>query len=77
MAMGSGVSDVGEVTSDVSMRDRSVTVHQGEQRRTPPPVSFTVGTFRSLSVGLLPPPIDRLLLWHRVFGWHFNTCTGK
>ena len=35
------------------------------------------GTFGRLGVGLLPPlvSINRLLLWHRVFGWQFNACT--
>lgn len=36
-------------------------------------------TFRSMGVGLLPPlvSVNRFLLWHCVFGWHFNTCTHK
>lgn len=39
-------------------------------------VGIQQGTFRSVDVGLPLPlvSINWLLLWHGVFGWHFNTC---
>lgn len=42
-------------------------------------LSYRWGTFRSVDVGLPLPlvSVNWLFLWHRVFGWHFNTCSAE